>query len=146
LERELINAKRKIIEERNATYSVAAPEDIVIPKLVRSINSLIRHPEFREYIPQSELSLSDEYIAERLDFINHLREVCMDSIQDLELFEKLKFISDIFDIRVLSEIAGINTNYFEKSSDDWRVLRDNSHQKEILSNFILPKLNNLSLI
>ena len=142
LERELAHSKRKIIEGRNATCSVAAPEDIVIPKLMRSLNSLARHTNLKEYLPQSELSLSEEYILERLDFINHLRESSMDLPQDLELFEELKLVSDIFDIRVLSEIAGINAEYFNEACKDWRSLRNPSLEKETLFNFILPQLVN----
>jgi predicted nucleotidyltransferase len=142
LERELAHAKRKIVEGKNVTYSVATPEDIVIPKLVRSIGSLTRHPYFKEYIPKRKLNLFKEDIAKKLDFINQLREDSMYSPKDLELFEKLKFISDMFDIRILSEIAGINEEYFNESSEDWGTLDNYSFDKNGLFNFILPQFVN----
>jgi hypothetical protein len=142
LERELVHSKRKIIEGRNSTYSIATPEDIVVPKLVSSINSLARNPELKQYLPSSEVSLSDGHIKERLDFINDLRESSMDSPSDLEVFEELKLVSDIFDIRILSEIAGVNSRYFDEASCDWRALHDSSYERDLLFNFILPQLNN----
>ena len=53
-----------------------------------------------------------------------------------------KLNSTIFDIRVLSEIAGINAEYFNEACKDWRSLRNPSLEKETLFNFILPQLVN----
>ena len=65
----------------------------------------------------------------------------MDNPLNLILFDQLKFISDIFDIRVLSEVAGINVKYFEASKRDWNALSGNIPELDILFNLTLPKLN-----
>lgn len=142
LERELTHSRRKIVEGRNSTCSIAASEDIIVPKLMRSINSLKRNPGFVQYLPDSQKTLSDEYIQERLNFINNLRESAMVSPENLKLFEELKLVSDIFDIRILSELAGINSKYFDEACYDWRALSDFSPERDILFSFILPELNN----
>jgi len=141
LERELAHSKRKIVEGRSSTYSVAAPEDIIVPKLMRSVNSLRRNPKFNQYLPESEVALSEEYIQKRLAFINALRDESMDDPKNLTLFEELKLVSDIFDIRILSEIAGINSKYFDEAAHDWRSLANFSYERDLLFNFILPQLN-----
>ena len=141
LERELENSKRKIIESRESTYVVATPEDIVVPKLARSINSLIREPELKKFIPKEKIYLSEDYIKRRLGFINNFREDAMMSPGDLKLAEELRLISDIYDIRVLSELAGINVDYFYESAKDWDALSENGLERDILFNFVLPKLN-----
>ncbi|MEK6819369.1 MAG: hypothetical protein AABY10_05555, partial [Nanoarchaeota archaeon] len=60
LERELNNSRKKIIEERKISYRVACPEDLVVPKLVRSINSLGRNPDLEKLIPDKLEGLSYE--------------------------------------------------------------------------------------
>jgi len=139
LERELENAKRKIIEGRSSTCVVSAPEDIIIPKLVRNINSLIRNPKFKNNLP-GKLNLSDENIKNRINKINKYREYAMMTPTDLEFAEELRFISDIYDIEILSILAGINIDYFNQASKEWRVLSGDTLEKNILFNFI-PKLN-----
>lgn len=144
LERELENSRRKIMETKKSTYVVVAPEDIMVPKLARSVNSLGRRPELKKDIPKEIMSLSDDYVRRRLNFINRFREDAMLSPGDLELAEELRFISDIYDIRILSEICGINVDYFYDSANDWNILsREITLEKEknILYNSTLPKLN-----
>jgi len=51
LQRELDHAKEKIVEGRESTYSVSSPEDIAVPKLVRSINTIRRNAQSIHYIP-----------------------------------------------------------------------------------------------
>jgi len=141
LERELENSKRKIVEAGESTYVVATPEDIAVPKLARSVNSLIREPELKKLLPKEKINLSEEYIKMRLDFINKFREDAMISPGDLKLAEELRLISDVYDIRVLSELAGINIDYFYESVKDWDTLSGKIPEKDMLFNFVLPKLN-----
>lgn len=141
LERELENSKRKIVEAGESTYVVATPEDIVVPKLARSVNSLVREPELKKLLPKEKINLSEEYIKVRLNLINRFREDAMISPGDLRLAEELRLISDIYDIRILSELAGINIDYFYESAKDWDALSGKIQEKDILFNFVLPKLN-----
>src|SRR4030042_2162761 len=138
LERELIHSKRKIVEDRKATYSVAAPEDIIVPKLARSVNALLKNSELMYNLPNPAETFTPEYIVKRLNLIQNLREKAMDNPLNLILFDQLKFISDIFDIRVLSEVAGINVTYFEASKRDWNALSGNIPELDILFNLTLP--------
>ena len=135
LERELEHSKKKIIEERGATYVVVNTEDIIIPKFVRCLGSLDRHPEFIEDLP-SNIPLSKEIIKGRLSLINNLREKSMGNCYDLVLFEKLRFLSDIYDIRVLSELAGINSLYFKEVSKDWTSINNHPKEKSFLEQYL----------
>jgi len=139
LERELENAKRKIVEKGEGTYVVSAPEDIIVPKLVRSVNSLTRNPQFRNNIPRKTI-LSNKDVQNRLEKINNFREYAMMTPTDLEFAEELRFVSDIYDIEILSITAGINGEYFKKASKDWYSLNGNTLEKQILFD-IIPKIN-----
>lgn len=133
LERELENSNRKIVEGREVTYSVKRPEDISIPKLVRMINSIKRNPNFLEKIPFEFKPINKECIVEYLKIINNFREEIMHNPADLGLAEKLRFISDMYDIRMLGELVGFNENYFKIAESDWRdINRDNSLRNKIL--------------
>ena len=105
------NAKRKIIEGTNKTLIVSSPEDIIVPKLVRSVNSLRRTPLFEGYT-SSMKCLSEEEIRSNLVAIAELRDEAMLNPGDLERSELLRFVSDLYDIRLLSELGGINEDYF----------------------------------
>src|SRR3989344_5848691 len=50
LEREMENTRIKIIEDRSQAYRVSSPEDIIVPKLVRGVNSLSRNPDFCAFV------------------------------------------------------------------------------------------------
>ena len=141
LEREIEHSKRKILENTKSTYTVAAAEDIIVPKLARSANSLVRHPEFDKFISKEMKSLTEEEVKKNLDYIWNIRENAMLTPGDLDLAEELKFISDLYDIRILSELAGINTNYFYESSKDWNVLSRRNDSNYKLFNFLLPQFN-----
>jgi len=52
----------------------------------------------------------------------------------------LRFISDIYDIEILSIIAGINLEYFKRASNDWNVLNEDNFYKNALFSLI-PKIN-----
>jgi len=139
LERELENSKRKIVERGEGTYIVSTPEDIILPKLVRSINSLIRNPQFKNNLTR-KAGISEKDINSRLARISKYREDAMLTPTDLEFAEELRFISDIYDIEILSVIAGINAEYFEKASSEWNAITENSLEKQLLFN-VLPRIN-----
>ena len=139
LERELENSKRKRIEKGEETYVVSSPEDIIVPKLVRSVNSFSRNPQFNQLLPR-KLSLTDKNILSRLEKIGKYREYAMLNLTDLESAEGLRFISDIYDIEILSIIAGINLEYFKRASNDWNVLNEDNFYKNALFSLI-PKIN-----
>lgn len=135
LERELDNSKKKEIGVGRAICYVATTEDIVIPKLVRSVGSLIRNPDFKNILPK-KTEFSIENIQKKLDKINNLREYAMLKPGNLITAEKLRFISDIYDMDLLYKFSGINENYFEKVMKEWDTLSENESQKDFLINFI----------
>ncbi len=139
LEREFENTRMKIIEEREATYKVCSPEDIAVPKLVRSINSLSRNPRFSKIISPRQEPLSSESIKRRLRGINGAREEAVSNPGDAYLAERLRFISDIYDIRILSEITGFNKKYFLEAQGDWRDICENPELRDRIFEIALPK-------
>ena len=137
LEREIAHAKSKIIEGTDSTFIVASPEDIVVPKLARSVNSLRRNPGFREYLTKMK-NFSDEEIKKNLRKIEALRKEAQVNPGDIRNAEILRFVSDLYDIRLLSELAGINREYLKESADDWRSLKGNSSEKDLIAGSVLP--------
>lgn len=141
LERELKNVRNKIVEGRHSTYTVASVEDIVVPKLARSINTILRRSELKRHIPKDKMSSSTEYMQRRLKFISEVRKEAMLEPTDLELAEKLRLVSDIYDIRILSEVVGLNEEYFLKVCKDWdrafkKDAKELSFLKSILPDFL----------
>ncbi len=145
LERELDYSRKKIVEGRDSVYSVACPEDIVVPKLLRLINSLERNPEFMNYVPPKLQSLSEEAVKERIDMINEFREEAVSNPGDPYLAGKLRFISDIYDIRILSELTGFNESYFSRSEKDWRDIAEKPELRNKIFEVSLPLVFNRSL-
>lgn len=139
LEREYNNSRKKIVEERDATYRVCSPEDIAVPKLVRLINSLQRNPRFIQQIPPRLESLSDEVVEKRIGVINDIRSEAVSNPGDPYLAEKLRFVSDIYDIRMLSELAGFNPEYFRRAEQDWHDIEINQGLREKIFLATLPK-------
>jgi hypothetical protein len=139
LEREFNNCKKKIIEGRERTYRVTCPEDIAVPKLVRMINSLKRNPEFAYLVPPRREPLSDALVIERIDEINGMREEAMFNPGDPYLAERLRFISDIYDIRILSEITGFNEDYFTEAESDWRDIGTKIKLRNKIFTMALPE-------
>jgi hypothetical protein len=138
LEREFENSKRKILEERDSTYNVACPEDICAPKLARSINSLVRNPDFLKYVPKDLEEFTLDKINGYLDRISFLRKEAMLNPADPYLAEKLRFSSDLYDIRILSELAGLNPKYWKEAEKDWMALSGNLEEKDILIRSVIP--------
>ena len=139
LERELENAKSKIIEGRETTYKVCCVEDIAVPKLVRSIGSLKRNPHFFKYISGEIDPLTDEIVERQLKNISEIREEAMINLPNPELAEKLRFVSDLYDIRILSEITGFNEKYFAEVGEEWDTFKNPSEARERLVKAVLPK-------
>ena len=146
LKRELENSKNKILEERGSTYVVACPEDLVVPKLVRSVHCLERNPSFKKYISAEKepngytaKPLSEDDIKNKLNYISKLREEATLFPGSVELSEELRFASDLYDTRVLSEITGFNGHYFLNICKDWYTINDNSSGKQMLLEAVLPK-------
>lgn len=138
LEREYNNTKKKIIEGRKTTYRVSSPEDIAVPKLVRLINSVKRNPKFiQQILPQLE-SLSDETIEKKKEMIDAIRSEAVLNPRDLYLAEKLRFVSDIYDIRMLSELTGFNPEYFTRAEQDWHDIEQNQELRERIFLATLP--------
>lgn len=141
LQREFENTNNKIIEGKKGTYRVCRTEDIVIPKLVRSINSLRRNLHFNGFFSRGFDVLTDEGISEQLIQIDEKREEAIINLPNPDLAEELRFISDLYDIRLLSELVGFNKNYWDTVSGEWNTLNEFPKEKERLTNAILPKLD-----
>lgn len=137
LERERANAKSKIIEGTNSTYIVASPEDIIIPKLARSASSLSRNPTFKKHLSRMQ-NLSDTEVKKNLKKIEDLRLEAVLNLGDIRNTEILRFVSDLYDIRLLSELAGVNNQYFQESADDWMNLKKYSGERDLIAKFLLP--------
>ncbi len=138
LERELENAKSKIVEERGSTYMVACPEDIGVPKLARLIASLDRNEKFSRYFPKGIEPLSYEKLARYLTRITSLREEAGFNPADSELAEKLRFISDLYDIRVLSELTGFNAKYWKEAEQEWDTITQSPKKRNLIVKATLP--------
>jgi hypothetical protein len=138
LEREIANAKVKTLEERKTSYVVAAPEDIAIPKIVRGVGAMSRNPALRKYARKERIPLSPEIIQRLLAEISELRAEVMMSPADPELTEELRFFSDIYDVRILSETAGFNPSYFALAFKEWNTLTTPGEDKEYLLASVLP--------
>ncbi len=143
LEKELENSKTKIIEGRTKSYRVACPEDLVVPKLVRTINSLKRNP-FYSSLYKNLTFFSDKNVIRNLEMINSIREEAMINPGDLGLAERLRFISDLYDVRMMAEITGFNESSFYEAGNNWRTLREDSQEREEIFRVALPKLSRLS--
>ncbi|MBS3072339.1 hypothetical protein J4477_00720 [Candidatus Pacearchaeota archaeon] len=141
LEREYKNSRKKIIEGKDVSIKVSSPEDIAIPKLVRSIHAIGRYPYLEGYIPPTIEKLNDKIIERRLSRINQMRREAMTNPGDSEIAERLRFKSDLFDIRILGELAGFNECYWCEAEADWNTLREYSDLKNVILNAVTPDLS-----
>lgn len=143
LEREMRNVRKKIVEGRKETYKVSSPEDIASPKMVRIVKTLANHEDFEAYLGDKSFPLTDEDVKKSLDSIESLREEAMLRIGDgdLSLAAKLRFISDIYDIRILSEVAGFNERYLLESLSAWDALKQKTAQRDEAFQKLLPHLS-----
>ncbi len=138
LEREYANTREKIIEERDLHYRVSSPEDIAVPKLVRSINSLRRDPTHIKLIPPKLESFSDEEVKRRIEIINEIRSEAVTNPGDPFLASKLRLVSDMYDIRMLAELVGFNREYFGMASSDWNSIDGNPEFRDAVYKVALP--------
>lgn len=142
LEREYSNSRAKIIEERSDSVRICSPEDIIVPKIVRGIGSLVRNPELQGYLNHKiAFPISEHDIALRLNKIRDLKQEAIVHIGDPLLSEKLRFVSDIYDIQLLSEIAGVNPEYLVRVMNDWDKTAKESPQRQQLLERLLPRFN-----
>jgi len=143
LQREFENARKKIIEGRDLTYRVSSPEDIIVPKLVRSVGSLDRNPGFKSHLcsPNGRKPLSGEEIAKALSKLADLRQEVLLNPGDPSLSEALRFNADFYDIRILSELVGINEAYLVTAVRDWDRLSEPSIHRDTLFQCLLPELS-----
>jgi len=139
LEKELENSNVKIVEGGNKSYHVTRVEDIIVPKLVRSVGSLIRNPSFSRYLSTKIKPLSDSKIKANLNKISELREEVITNMSNIYLAEKLRFFSDLYDSRVLFEIVGANKKYFSEGFNSWKVFSKNFEKSKQIMNSIFPE-------
>ncbi|MBT4135626.1 hypothetical protein HOD75_02895 [archaeon] len=137
LEREREHARIKLVEGTGDTYMVASPEDIMVPKLMRSVNSFKRNPLFEGFIARMQ-SLSDEEVREKLEQLRALKLKSIQDPTDVQNLELFRFISDIYDIRLLSELAGANKAYLRESAGAWDTLKKPSFERDLLARSVLP--------
>lgn len=143
LQREFDNSRKKILEGRDSTYRVTSPEDIAIPKLVRLINSWKRDSYLGGFLPSELGNLTDEEVSLRLKKINELREEAMTNPGDLELAQRVRFVSDLYDIRILSELTGFNEGYWREAENDWKAIGENPKFRKRILSVVLPNFNEL---
>ena len=141
LNEEFANTRQKMIEGTNITYRVSSPEDIAIPKLVRCLSSLRRNPSFSEYFNFLEGNLDTAKKAELKKTIADLREDAAVDLGDATLSEELRFASDLYDVRLLSQTAGFNVPYLEKSSSRWDNLVPKNAMDNYFLSLVLPQLS-----
>tara|TARA_Y100000310_G_scaffold265937_1_gene277204 strand:- start:483 stop:1298 length:816 start_codon:yes stop_codon:yes gene_type:complete len=141
LERELEQSNSKIIEERESTYKVCRPEDIAIPKIVRLISSLKRNSYLSRNISRGIGPLTEEEVKKQLEKISEIREEVVSNISNPALAEELRFVSDLYDIRVLSELTGFNEKYLTQVESEWDTLKNSPKEREKITRVILPKFH-----
>jgi len=141
LQREFENTRKKIVEDRDVTYRVASPEDIAMPKIVRSIGTLSRNPGLSRYIgPKQPVVFTPARIKKDLEGIKELRCEAVMQPGDIKLSENLRFFSDLFDIRAMSDIVGFNEKYLLEVIDSWDVLKRKTPSRDFLAAYVLPRV------
>ncbi|MBW6442183.1 hypothetical protein K0A97_00150 [Patescibacteria group bacterium] len=138
LEREFDHSRNKVVIGRQIPYRVASPEDLIVPKLVRVINSLERFPELNKILPRELKSLSDEEVKLKLKKVNSLRREAMISPGDVGLAGELRFLSDLYDIWVLSRVTGYHEDYFKQVEGDWISINSKPELKRKIYEVIIP--------
>ncbi len=134
LARERENARSKIVEGAISSYVVASPEDIIVRKLTRAVNRLFRNPDFEKYISSMQ-NLTRDDIELKIKYLNNLREgIYSRAGSEIKIPEEseefLRFLSDLFDIRILSELGGINKGYFNEAVKSWDTLTNPKNAPE----------------
>jgi|SRR3989344_6462028 len=136
LYREKSHTRHKIVEGRVDSYEVASPEDISIRKIARAINRLERNPLFEEHV-NAMRRLDSENIKLAIENMNSMREGLYENYEHSRA-EKLRFIADLHDIRLLSELTGFNVPYFIEAIGSWDTLSHESFEKDLILRAVLP--------
>lgn len=143
LKREAESARIKVVEGRKESYRVSSPEDIVVPKLVRCINSLDRDEEnnlLGHYLRHVHAFSPFDKRERDVIFkrVSNLREDLAIHPADLLLAERLRFITDTYDIRALSETTGFNVNDLKRAMGEWDTFKKEGGKREMLIQYLLP--------
>ncbi len=141
LNTELARSRNKIVEGHDGTYRVASPEDIVTPKLVRTVNSLGRNFDFMKDVTDSYFPLTSDGVKKKLREINGLRQEATIGLGDVSIAERLRIVSDMYDIRVLSALAGYNESSLLESMNNWNTLRTHPEECALVFNHLLPRFS-----
>ena len=142
LMREIQNARRKIVNGGDGlTVVIAAAEDIILPKSMRTVNSMKRNQGFVSRFGKNAMDYAANGARQVLDAIEHLREEALLNVGDPRLAEELRFDSDIYDIRCLSTMAGINPQYLRNAFSSWEALREQSPERDTAVRTLLPSFH-----
>lgn len=139
--RERENARIKRIEGTPDSYIVSSPEDIAVPKLVRCVGSCERHPELIADLDDLEdfYNFSIQNAEEMRDYIDELRQDAVINPGTPEVSERLRFFSDVYDIKAISEFAGFNESYLIEVLSRWDALGASRQTKPLVER-IFPDL------
>ena len=110
LEREICN--RRIISDKDISYAVLSPEDLVLHKLNRVLKF---HTEYNVAFPKN---ISQEDFKKQIESFKEEVLNLKDSVYP-RMVAKLRLFYDIFDIKSLGKSIGLNKNYFEEALKDW---------------------------
>jgi hypothetical protein len=127
LERELEQGRRKIIS--NTHCIIAAPEDIVVPKLVRGVGTLERNPNLYSNIEQ--VFNADVNLLHALQYVIGDRAVATES-GDQKRCEQSRLKADIYDVLSLADSSGFNALYLHQVIEEWDKMRNSSQERDFL--------------
>ncbi len=111
-EREIDN--RRVVSNKNKdlSYAVLSPEDLVIHKL----NRVLRF--YDEYNVAFPKNIPQEDFKKQIDLFKEEVLSLRDSVTP-KMVAKLRLFYDIFDIKSLGKNVGLNKIYFEEALKDW---------------------------
>ncbi|MEM4325732.1 MAG: hypothetical protein QXU40_00310 [Candidatus Pacearchaeota archaeon] len=139
LKREFENSVTMEVDD-GLTYRVARPEDLSLPKVVRALNSLTRNPDFL-FLIKRFYSNNSKDVVKILRKINSFRGEVLRNPGDSYLAEKLRFLSDLYDVRMLvkniREPFSFDQDYFNERSKDWYSFQSSPfHNKRKILNLV----------
>lgn len=140
LNREGANTRSKLIPGTSATYRVASPEDIAVPKLVRGIGTINRQVSSLQYLDKLPIHLSNGEVGTYMQWLESLKKEVIIHAGDPALAERFRFASDIFDIRALANFAGFNETYLSEVFNSWDSLKERTQQSRKLVRSLFPKI------
>ena len=110
LEREIDN--RRVLSNKDISYAVLSPEDLVIHKLNRVLKF---HTAYNVAFPKNMIQ---EDFKKQIDSLKEEVLNLKDSVTP-KMVAKLRLFYDIFDIKSLGKSIGLNKLYFEEVLKDW---------------------------